>query len=139
MSYLLDTNVVSEWRKASPDEGVVGWFGTIRADVMFLSVVTLGEIRRGIRLLQLRGDHHQAARYESWLLDLRVLFADRLIPIGVEEMEEWGHGDARQPVSMADGLVAATARVRGWAVVTRNVKDFEGTGVRVLNPFTGAT
>ncbi len=113
MSYLLDTNVVSEWRKSSPDDGVVGWFEAVRADVMFLSVVTIGELRRGIRLLQQRGDHHQAARYESWTADLRSLFADRIVPIGVEEIEEWGHSDARKPVSMADGLIAATARVRG--------------------------
>ncbi len=89
-------------------------------------MVTIGEIQRGIALLQRRGDHRQAARYEAWLAATKSGFA---------EAEEWGQLDARDPVSMADGLIAATARVRGWTVVTRNVKHFESTGVRTLNPF----
>jgi predicted nucleic acid-binding protein len=137
VSYLLDTNVLSEWRKAGPDPGVTEWLAGTAVDELFLSVVTIGEIRRGIAKLQLRHDHRQAAAYESWLASAKGLFADRLVPISVEAAEEWGHSDAYRPGSMADGLIAATAKVRGWTVVTRNVKDFDATGVRLLNPFTG--
>ncbi len=106
-------------------------------DELFLSVITIGEIRRGIAKLQSRNDHRQAAAYESWLASAQGLFADRLVAVSVEAAEEWGHSGAHHPGSMADGLIAATAKVRGWTVVTRNVKDFEATGVRLLNPFTG--
>lgn len=136
MSYLLDTNVLSEWRKPIPDPGVAEWLATTPMDELFVSVITIGEIRRGIAKLQLRNDHRQAAVYESWLADTKGLFADRLVPVSVEAAEEWGHIDADRPVPMADGLIAAIAKVRGWTVVTRNVKDFDATGVRLLNPFT---
>jgi predicted nucleic acid-binding protein len=135
VSYLLDTNVLSEWRKPTPDPGVVAWLGLAPLDELFISVITIGEIRRGISKLQLRKDHRQAAAYESWLRTTKELFGDRLVPIGVEAAEEWGHSDAGSPASMADGLIAATAKVRGWTVVTRNVADFRGAGVRLLNPF----
>lgn len=137
MSYLLDTNVVSEWRKANPDPGVVEWLAATAADELFVSVITIGEIRRGIVKLRRRNDHQQAAAYESWLADAQDLFADRLVPISVEVAEEWGRIDGDHPISMADGLIAATAKVRGWTVVTRNIKDFDATGVRLLNPFIG--
>ncbi len=137
MSYLLDTNVLSEWRKPVPDPGVVKWLATTSADELFVSVISIGEIRRGIVKLQLRNDHRQAAAYESWLAGAKDLFADRLVPVSIEAAEEWGHLDADRPISMADGLIAATAKVRGWTVVTRNVKDFNTTGVRLRNPFAG--
>lgn len=137
MSYLLDTNVVSEWRKPIQDHGVAEWLATTEVDELFISVITIGEIRRGIVKLRLRNDHRQAAAYEAWLSATKELFADRLVPISVEAAEEWGHVVANRPVSMADGLIAATAKVHGWTVVTRNVKDFDTTDVRLLNPFTG--
>lgn len=136
MSYLIDTYVLSEWRKPAPDPGVVAWFAEAAPDDLYLSVITIGEIRRGIAKLQLRRDYRQAATYEAWLVTTRELFADRVVPISADIAEEWGSGDARTPISMADGLIAATARIRGWTVVTRNAKDFEGTGARILNPFT---
>jgi hypothetical protein len=137
VSYLLDTNVLSEWRKVIPDRGVVDWFRGAVVDELFVSVITIGEIRRSIVKLQLRNDHRQAAVYESWLRGAKDLFIDRLVPISLEVAEEWGHSDARRTGSVADGLLAATAKVHGWTLVTRNVKDFDATGVRVLNPFTG--
>ncbi len=137
MSYLLDTTVLSEWRKPIPDPGLAEWLVATAVDELFVSVITIGEIRRGIATLQLRHDHRQAAAYESWLAGVKGLFADRLVPVSVEAAEEWGHFDADRPVSMADGLIAATAKVRGWTVVTRNIKNFDATGVRLLNPFTG--
>jgi len=137
VSYLLDTNVLSEWSKPRPDPGVIDWFGTAAPDELYLSVVTIGEIRRGIALLQLRGAHRKAAAFESWLAATGELFADRLVPVSVEIAQEWGAIAAANSVPMADGLIGATARVYGWTVVTRNVKDIEPTGARVLNPYTG--
>jgi predicted nucleic acid-binding protein len=136
VSYLLDANVLSEWRKPAPNPGVVEWFGDTAANELYLSVVTVGEIRRGIAKLQLRNDHRQATVYESWLATTKRQFADRLATITAEVAEEWGHSTARYSVPTADGLIAATAKVHGWTLVTRNVKDFQPTGVRLLNPFT---
>lgn len=137
MTYLIDTNVLSEWRKPAPNPGVVDWFARVHADDLHISVVTIGEIRRGISKLQGRAAHRQAALYESWLAATKDTFGDRVVPIDTDIAEEWGHGGAVHTTPMADGLIAATAKVRGWTVVTRNVKDFEPTGVRLLNPFSG--
>ncbi|MGH3985319.1 MAG: SAM-dependent methyltransferase [Pseudonocardiaceae bacterium] len=91
---------LSLWRPDSP--------------ALFVSVITIGEIRRGIAKLQLRNDHRQAVAYESWLADTEGSFTDRLVPISVDAAEEWGRIDADHPISMSDGLIAATAKVRGW-------------------------
>jgi len=136
VSYLLDTNVVSEWRKPVPNRGVIEWFETVEPTELFLSVVTVGEIRRSIAKLRARRQHRKAAAIESWLAATKDQFADRLAPITAEVAEEWGNCGARVPVPMADGLIGATARVHGWTVVTRNTKDFQATGARPLNPFT---
>jgi predicted nucleic acid-binding protein len=136
VTYLIDTSVLSEWRKPAPDPGVVDWFARVHALDLHISVVTIGEIRRGISKLQRRSAHHRAALYESWLAETKDRFADRVIPVDADIAEEWGHLGSLHPTPMADALIAATAMVRGWTVVTRNVKDFEPTGVRLLNPFT---
>jgi predicted nucleic acid-binding protein len=135
MSYLIDTNVLSELRKTAPDSGVVDWFSRVHAHDVHISVVTIGEIRRGIAKLQSRGAHRLAATYESWLAATKEQFAERVIPIDVDVAEEWGHSGAHHPTPAADALIAATAKVHGWTVITRNVKDFEPTGVRLVNPF----
>jgi predicted nucleic acid-binding protein len=135
MTYLLDTNMLSEWRKLSPDPGVEAWFSRIHLDDVFLSVVTVGEIRRGITKLYRRNDHRQAQLLESWLTTVRDRFIDRVVPVTVDIAEEWGRIDAANPLQVPDALIAATAQVHDWTLVTRNVKDFEHTGVRVLNPF----
>jgi predicted nucleic acid-binding protein len=136
MTYLVDTNVISEWRKTSPNRGVVGWFSRVHKDDMFLSVITIGEVRRGIGLLRLRNDHRQAELFEAWLDTTKREFANHLIPVTTEIAEEWGHLASGPSIPTADGLLAATAQVHGWTLVTRNVKNFKGTGVRVENPFT---
>jgi toxin FitB len=137
VSYLLDTNVLSEWRKSRPDPGIADWFSRVHLDDLYLSVITVAEIHRGIVALRQRNDHRQARLYEAWLETTKKTFGDRLVPIGVDVAEMWGQLDLSRPISVTDGLIAATALVRNWPVVTRNVKDFERAGVRVVNPFTG--
>jgi toxin FitB len=137
VSYLLDTNVLSEWSKPRPDPGVIEWLDTAKPDELYLSVVTIGEVCRGIAMLQLRGAHRKAAAIESWLAATGELFADRVVPVSARIAREWGAIAAAHTIPMADGLIGATARVHGWTVVTRNAKDIEPTGARVLNPYTG--
>jgi predicted nucleic acid-binding protein len=135
MTYLLDTNVLSEWRKNPPNSGVQDWFSRVHLDDVFLSVVTIGEIRRGIAKLRKRNDHRQAMMYESWLTTVKSRFSDRLVPVTLDVAEAWGQIDSGQPLQVPDALIAATVQAHGWTLVTRNAKDFEHTGMRVLNPF----
>ena len=97
-------------------------------------MLTLGEIRKGIELLRDR-DPAQAEVFASWLNELRTRFADRIVPIDDRVAEEWGRLNAAAPRNTIDGLIAATARIRGLTVVTRNTDDFEGCGVPLLNPW----
>ena len=136
MSYLLDTNVLSETRKRNRNAGVTEWIATTDLERMHLSALTIGEISQGITQLHERGDRRQAAVIESWLDDVVQGFGARIAPITLEIAREWGAQRKAQPVPVVDALIAATARVHGWTLVTRNVKDFDTTGVRVLNPFT---
>jgi predicted nucleic acid-binding protein len=134
LSYLLDTNVVSEIRRRRASAQVIEWFESTPADQLFLSVVVLGEVRRGIERLRGR-DADQAAVLETWLGGLYDSFANRIISIDAEIAEEWGRISAPAPVPPEDGLMAATARVRNLVLVTRNVAHVARTGVRVLNPW----
>jgi len=136
MPYLLDTNLVSELRKPHPNVGVLAWFDSIRRpDDLYLSTVTVGEIRRGIERLRPR-DPVQAAALESWLTGLLGAHATRAIAVDLEIADRWGRLDALHQLPGVDGLLAATALVRGWTLVTRNVEDVARTGVKLLNPFT---
>jgi toxin FitB len=134
MSYLLDTNVVSEFRKKSPDAGAVGWIGSVRSSELYLSVLVIGEIRQGIERLAAR-DPAQAAVIDSWSQRLVAGHADRIVPVTVDIAEMWGRLNAGSPLPLVDGLLAATALVHDWTFVTRNTSDVERTGVRLLNPF----
>ena len=136
MSFLLDTNVVSEIRKKAPDPGVSSWFASVPADKLFLSVLVAGEIRQGIERL-VRRDPAQAEVYEHWLSQLVGGYGDRLVPITVRIAEEWGRLNVPDPMPVVDGLMVATALVHDWTLVTRNVSDVRSTGVRLLDPFTG--
>lgn len=137
MSFLLDTNVVSELRRPRPDTGVLAWFDSVGSDELRLSVLVLGEIRQGIEQLA-RRDADQAATYEKWLLELRDLFADRVVPVTAEITDLWGRLNVPDRLPAVDGLLAATALVHGWTLVTRNTADIARTGVRLLNPFGGS-
>lgn len=136
MRWLLDTNVVSEIRKGSRgDPGVVRW-ATGRDDEAWLSVVTVGEIRRGIELKR-RRDEVAAHHLDLWLEGLVGSFASRILPVDQRVAEVWARLNVPDPRPVVDGLIAATAAVHGLTLVTRNAKDFEGVGVEVFNPFAG--
>ena len=134
MTFLLDTNVVSEIRKPRPDSKAQAWLASAPAAELYLSVLVVGEIRQGVERLR-RRDPARAAPYEAWLSELARRFADRLVPVTVEVCEEWGRLNVPDPLPVVDGLMAATAKVRGWTFVTRNVADLARADVRLLNPF----
>ena len=132
--FLLDTVVVSELRKKKPNAHLLDWLAKQRDDSLHLSVVTIGEIERGIELR--RGDAPAfAADLTAWLESLMRLYADRILPVSPLIARRWGVLSAQQGNDGADLLIAATALVHGLAVVTRNVRHFEPTGVAVFNPF----
>ena len=133
MSFLLDTNVVSEIRRGR-DPNVRAWAEAVQDAELQLSVLTLGEIRKGIELLRGR-DPAQAEVFADWLHDLYARFAERILAIDVRIAEEWGRLNAAATRNTVDSLIAATARVHGLVVVTRNTSDFEGCGVPLLNPW----
>ena len=137
MSFLLDTNTLAELRKPAGDPLVQRWIEPIPTDELFLSVLNVGEIRRGIERLR-RHDSAQAAVFEVWLTSLRRKYADRILPVTMEIAEEWARLTVPNPLPVIDGLLAATARVHGLTLVTRNTADFAATGVPLLNPFTPA-
>lgn len=134
MSFLLDTNVVSEIRKRAPHPNVLGWFSSVPASDLFLSVLVVGEIRQRVDRLA-RRDPAQAAVFEHWLKQLVAVYEDRIVPVTTEVAEVWGRLNVPDPVPVVDGLLAATALVRGWTLVTRNTADVASTGVRLLDPF----
>lgn len=136
MSFLLDTNVVSEIRKKTPDRGVATWFASVPADRLFLSVLVVGEISQGIGRLA-RRDPAQAEVFERWLSRVVEGYGDRIVPITVRIAELWGHLNVPDQIPVVDGLLAATALVHDWTLVTRNATDVASTGARLLNPFTG--
>ena len=135
MTYLLDTNVLSETRKRQPAEGVTDWIAATPPERLHVSVLTLGEIEQGIARIRGRGDQQQAGALERWLREVELGFADRILPVTLLVASAWGRQQYKQPISVIDALIAATARVNGMTVVTRNVKDFQHSGIQVLNPF----
>ena len=136
MTYLLDTNVLSETRKRQPSPGVIGWLAATPPDRLHLSVLTIGEIEQGIARVRGRGDLQQASALERWLEDVETGFEDRVLQVTLPIAAAWGRQQYAQPLPVIDALIAATARVHGMTVVTRNVKNFDLAGVQVLNPFT---
>lgn len=137
MSYLIDTNVISELRKRDRcDANVACWFDSCPPEEIYLSVLTIGEIRRGIENIRLR-DPKAAVALDGWLRRVIAEHEDRILPVDHAAADEWGRLSAPDPLSVIDGLLAATAKVRGMTLVTRNTRDVERTGVRCLNPFLG--
>lgn len=134
--YIIDTNVLSALRKPKSSEGVRAWLLSKPESALFISVITLGEIERGIGLTQAR-DPVFARDLRSWLDATINLYADRILPFGSHEARLWGALSARLGHGGADLLIAATALAHGAIVATRNVSDFAPTGVVLENPFDG--
>ena len=138
MSYLLDTNILSETRKREPARSVADWIASTPSARLHVSVLTLGEIQQGIERIRAKGDGQQAAALEGWLRELEAGFDGRVLPVTLPVASAWGRQRQGRPIPVVDALIAATADVHGMTVVTRNVKDFEHAGVPVLNPFESA-
>ncbi len=135
MSYLIDTNVISELRKRDRcNANVSAWYQNVAGEDLFLSVLTLGEIRRGIESIS-RRDTSSALALEVWFAKLLVNHRARILPVTEPVAEEWGRFNIPDPLPVIDGLLAATAKVHGLTLVTRNVSDVEATGIPVINPF----
>jgi predicted nucleic acid-binding protein len=139
--FLLDTNIPSEINKPHPEPRVIQWLGTVTEEQTFISVVTLGEIRKGCELLE--PATKRRIQLEHWLEhDLRQRLAGRILPVTEAIAERWGVLDAKRqrlglPLNTGDGQIAATALEPGLTLVTRNVSDFLDLGVTLLNPWEG--
>ncbi|MBI4321205.1 MAG: type II toxin-antitoxin system VapC family toxin [Chloroflexi bacterium] len=134
MSYLLDTNVLSEVRKPNANSNVRAWLASVKGIDLYLSVLVVGEIRLGIERLR-RRDPSQAGVYETWLATVHRDYADRILPVTIDIAEEWARMQVPNALPVIDGLVAATAKVHGLTLVTRNTAHFVQAGVRSFNPF----
>jgi hypothetical protein len=136
VTFLVDTNIVSELRKGrAMDARVRAWDLATGDDDKFVSVLTLGEIRRGIERIR-RRDVRQAHALDRWLRVLVRDYADRILPVDAEVADAWGRLDDRPTLPVIDALLAATALVHGLTLATRNVRDVARTGVATVNPFT---
>ena len=137
MSFLIDTNVISEIRKGERcDPKVAAWYATVEDSDLFLSALVLGEIRRGIELARPR-DPSKADALQAWLESVVAAFGDRVLSVDVAVNDQWGRMSAMRPIPVVDGLLGATAKVHDLTLVTRNDSDIRGLGVRTLNPFKG--
>ena len=135
MSYLLDSNIVSELRKRErADAGVRQWFAGVDDTELFLSVLTVGELRRGIDTIH-RRDRTRALVLNRWFHALVTQYEARILLVDQKVAEEWGRMNALATLPAIDSLLAATAHVHGLTFVTRNTKDVARTGVPCLNPF----
>jgi len=136
VSYLVDTNVISELRKGPRcDASVAAWWSSVAAEDIYLSVLTIGEIRKGIENIR-RRDGRSAESLERWLRSIIVDHAERILPIELDTVEEWGRMNAPDPLPVIDSLMAATAKVQSLTLVTRNLPDIARTGVAALNPWS---
>jgi toxin FitB len=136
--YLIDTNVISEARKGMrANAGVQAFFeqATAQQTPLYLSAITVGELRRGIELIRHRGDQTQAVLLERWLGKLLKDFSHQVLPFEADTAQVWGRLRVPHPENEIDKQIAATAWVHGLTLVTRNVIDFAATGVPLLNPF----
>lgn len=135
MSYLIDTNVLSELRRKNPNPGVASWFAQRPATTLYLSVLTLGEIRKSIEGL---GDNARRMILLDWLeTDLPAFFTGRILPFDAPVADRWGRlvAAAGRPLPAIDSLLAATALVHDLVLVTRNSRDFSDVPVELINPW----
>jgi predicted nucleic acid-binding protein len=138
VNYLIDTNIISEVRKGSScNPRVAAWYGSIDDESIYLSALVLGEIRKGIERARPK-EPAKALALEKWLSTLSRSFAERILPIDRAVADEWGRMSAKRPVSTVDALLAATAKVHGMTLATRNTSHVTDLGANVLNPFEAA-
>lgn len=135
VAYLLDTNVVSQARRRRPDPGVEAWARTVSDGSLFISALTIGELRLWSESLAARGDRAQADIISEFVEGIREGYGERIIPVDARIAEQWARWSVPDRIPVVDGLLAATAFVNGWTLVTRNVKDVRRPGLSVLNPF----
>jgi len=134
VSWLVDTNVLSELRKGDrANAGIRAWFADAREEELFTSVLVLGEIRRGIESIR-RRDLPSAIALEQWLTRLATDFADRVLSVDARVADRWGSLNVPDPIPTVDRLLAATALVHDLVLVTRNLRDVERTGARLCDP-----
>ena len=136
--YLVDTNVISEARKgAKANPGVIDFFKQVIAanEPVYLAAVSMGEIRRGVEIIRHRGDLEQAKLLEAWLRNVLEQFGENILAFDADTAQVWGRLRVPNPDHELDKQIAATALVNDLTVVTRNAADFEGTGVKLKNPF----
>ena len=137
--YLVDTDVLSESRRGDrANAGVREFFASASRDntALFLSVITIGELRQGVELIRHRGDSAQSLRLQRWLDRLTTEYADSILPFDQETAQIWGRLRVLHPQNALDKQIAATALINNLTVVTRNTDHFEPTGVSLVNPFT---
>jgi toxin FitB len=135
VTYLIDTNVISEVRKGERcDPRVAIWYNGTSDNELYISVLTIGEIRKGVECIRPR-DPAQAKALEHWLDLVQNAFVDRILPIDATIAQEWGRMSAKRAVPVIDSLLAATAKANDLVLVTRNDADIAGLGVKALNPF----
>jgi hypothetical protein len=130
--YLLDTCIISEARRGTPQ--AVMWLQTAQPDTLFLSVITVGEIMKGV-MIKMRSDPPAAASLLRWLDELRFVYAARILPVDDAVATAWGRLMAQRTRPVADALIASTAKVHNKVLVTRNVADFTDSGVDVIDPW----
>jgi toxin FitB len=138
--YLIDTDVVSELRKGDKaNSGVLSFFAEAGAHdhALYLSVITIGELRRGVEIIRHRKDLRQARRLETWLKTILDEYEEHILDFGPEEAEVWGRLRVPHPENALDKQIAATALTHGLALVTRNTDHFARSGATVVNPFAG--
>lgn len=132
--FLLDTNVISELRKPKPHGAVVAWIERVPEHQLFLSALSLGELQAGVELTR-RQDSQKATEIEAWIDRLAQSY--QILAMDTQAFREWARlMDGRTSDLMEDGMIAATARVHGLTVVTRNVRDFSAFKVELVNPFS---
>jgi hypothetical protein len=134
VEYLLDTNILSETRRKKADERVMAFLAGAEPSALYISVLTLGELRKGVALKK-RSDPDAAQRLAGWVDGLEFSFADRILGIDAATARQWGDWSAERPRPVIDTLLAATASVRDLTLVTRNTSDVLDLQVKVLDPW----
>ena len=137
MTFLIDTNIISEIRRGQRcNAGVASWYSEVPETELSISALVVGEIRKGIEIARARGDSQQANALEFWLGTLVRRFSNRIMPIDSDVSDAWGRLNSIRTIPVIDGLMAATAIAHDLTFVTRNISDVQDLGVNLFNPFS---